>query len=123
MLKKQFILFSLLVLSPICYAENDSIEELNARMNRLDELYTQQEVKRILSQLDAIDAQQKKAATPKLPTSSIPVPGQAVSPIPQDYPAPIPGTQTKVPNIFNPPAVNNTGTNPIINTAPTNIYR
>jgi hypothetical protein len=120
---KRSVFFILMLLAPVCFADPDSMAELNAKIDKLDGLYKQREIQQILSQLDTIDAQQKKALIPEAPVSSIPVPGQAVAPVPKNYPAPIPGAKTTMPNIFNSPAASNQGTPPAKNAMPDNIYR
>jgi len=119
MFNKRFIILSFLVLSSRCFAEEDNLASLNDKIKRLDELHIRQEIQRTFSQLDAIEAQTKKAAAPQAPSSPIPMPGQAVAPIPPNYTAPIPGA--RIPNHFIPPAANNPATPP--NTLPNNIYR
>lgn len=119
MSNKLLIIFSFLALSSRCFAEEDTLASLNEKIKRLDELHIRQEIQKTFSQLDAIEAQNKKTAIPEAPSSPIPVPGQAVAPIPPNYPTPIPGAQA--PNHFIPPVANNPATSP--NAMPNNIYR
>lgn len=95
----------LCLLSPLSYAEQDALAELNATIKQLDKANTEREIQNTLTQLEALKAQHKPKVTVQEPTlSSIPMPGQAAAPIPRNYPAPVPGTVLKTPNIFNNPA-------------------